>query len=287
MPYAREKLISRKVPLVAGQPVITVEMTVQVALPGPQYHSLAMGVAPIIPYTLLDTLWSQGLCQGVHAAYQAGRFSLTTSCIKVDFLDLSLPPNLEHLNDEQLEVLRSTLESMVHDSVGELLAEMSEQDELNMPLEEAEESIRLHGGRLPEHARADSSLQHWLLQSMLGPMAPPAIPDLPELAVALERAFREVMEGLAALQAEYQAQSEINKEVVSALWWISRSGRWLAQENEGAREGAAREPFRRCRLWIDTIAHTVQHIVDGTPIDPRVLLKIALEPDYEGVITFL
>src|SRR5687767_2335725 len=113
MPYSADKGTTRSVLLFAEQEAKRLDLTIKVTLPGPQYHSMSMSAPPVIPYDLLDTLWSNGLCQGVHEAYGRSDFSLNTSCIEVEFLHLAIPADLEALDDSQLEELRSTLQSMV------------------------------------------------------------------------------------------------------------------------------------------------------------------------------
>jgi hypothetical protein len=111
---------------------------------------------------------------------------------------------------------------------------------------------------------------------------PPETPSRP-----YEESFREIMEALASLQKRFERNVRVDRELMSALWNICFAARRRAAHPYDGAESTdpARDPARLA-MWLDTIAYTIEHLLAGDPINPRLLLRIALEPDYAGVKTW-
>jgi hypothetical protein len=281
MTYSKERTTRQAGWLSEQYPAVAIGLSIRLSLPGPQLGN-GIGMAQIIPYELLDVLWLQGMCEGVHVGVKKAAFSLATSSFEVEFTDLNIPIELTTLTDEELDKLSSILLSMVADSLASLLSDMSQVDRPEMSVETAIDLIQLHGG----HQSIDDERKGWIgllnesyLEAMAHNEAVPPMPWLDRFAAA----FQEIMTALAKLLEDYQSQKAVDKGLVAALWKISHEGKRLVAANTKIRRGAANQDWLRVSHWADTIEYVTDVIVTGSNLDIPVLLKIALVEDYAGV----
>lgn len=262
-------------------PVLEVHMTVHITFAWPRYSSVGMGAPKGMPYDLLMALWDDekpfGIVNGVHEAIGDSSYSIDSAEPQVDFPEITFSESVEDFSEAELETLRMALQELTQEMVSNILAGVQAKAQA-IPVRsftEAKSLILTHSWLNPEDPRSETGFLGALLLHHI-------LVDKQDHFELSETNFREVMEALTSLTPYLLNETQIDKEILHGLWFICRQAPKLIRPDNWWRERGfmTAEDAKTLEVWIDTISYAVNQLLDGHPIDCRILAAVTLGDDW-------